>query len=171
MNQNSKIKKPKKKEAELDKFFEKEEENDDDNNINVNQKIINNENLSSAIKWFMVLVLFSEKDKKSKIKDNKRNIFNYLNTEDLWDRKIFKDKKFNNDLNELKKLNIQTNKIIWLYDYLVKGEEEEEENYIEQIKEYKEKKEAKPENKKSKKKPGDSSESESDDDNDKDKYQ
>jgi len=120
----------------------------------------------------MVLVLFSEKDKKSKIKDNKRNIFNYLNTEDLWDRKIFKDIKFNNDLNELKKLNIQTNKIIWLYDYLVEGEEEEEEeNYIEQIKEYKEKKEAKPESKKSKKKPGDSSESESDDDNDKDKYQ
>lgn len=119
----------------------------------------------------MVLVLFSEKDKKSKIKDNKRNIFNYLNTEDLWDSKIFKDIKFNNDLNELKKLNIQTNKIIWLYDYLVEGEEEEEENYIEQIKEYKEKKEAKPENKKSKKKPGDSSESESDDDNDKDKYQ
>ena len=118
----------------------------------------------------MVLVLFSEKDKKSKIKDNKRNIFNYLNTEDFWDRKIFKDIKFNNDLNELKKLNIQTNKIIWLYDYLVEGEEEEE-NYIEQIKEYKEKKEAKPENKKSKKKPGDSSESESDDDNDKDKYQ
>ena len=41
---------------------------------------------------------------------------------DLWDDKIYKNKKFIENLNELKLCNIQINQIIWLYNYLVRNE-------------------------------------------------
>ena len=91
----------------------------------------------------MILVLFGEKDKANKIKANKKNLINYLGVEDLWNKKIYKDTNFNRDLNELKKFNIQINKIIWLYDYLI--EKEEEEDYIKEIEDYIEKKNTKKE--------------------------
>ena len=81
----------------------------------------------SAIKWFMALVLFGEKDKENKIKENKKNLFDYLNIVDLWKKDIYKDINFIKELNALKKFNIQINKIIWLYDYLEEEEEEEKE--------------------------------------------
>ena len=74
----------------------------------------------------MIIVLFDEKDKENKIKGNKKNLMNYLNVADLWDKGTFKDNKFNSDLGILKKFNIQVNKIIWLYDFLTEGEEEED---------------------------------------------
>ncbi len=137
----------KKTKDELEKYFTKEEEdNDDENNIIVNQKIINKNNLASAIRWFIILVLFGEKDKDNKIKANKKNLINYLNVEDLWKKDTYKDTKFIRDLNELKKFNIPMNKIVWLYDYLVEEEEEEEEeDYIKEIEDYIEKKNIKPE--------------------------
>ena len=49
-----------------------EENNDDENNIIVNQKIINKNNLVSAIRWCIILILFGEKDKDNKIKANKK---------------------------------------------------------------------------------------------------
>ena len=154
----------KKKKDELEKYFTKEEEdNDDENNIIVNQKIINKNNLASAIRWFIILVLFGEKDKDNKIKANKKNLINYLNVEDLWEKDIYKDNRFNRDLNELKKFNFPMNKIIWLYDYLVE-EEEEEEDYIKEIEDYIEKKNVKPESSKLKK-PDSEVNSSSDDDN------
>ena len=112
------------------------------NNI-YNKKIITKDNLTLALKWFMALVLFNEKDKENKIKGNKKNLFNYLNVADLWDKDIFKDtNNFNSDLAELKKSNIPINKIIWLYDFLVEGEKEEDPE--KEIKEYIEKKYGKP---------------------------
>ena len=73
---NKKIEK--KTKDELEKYFKKEEEdNDEENNINVNQKIIDKNNLASAIRWFMILVLFGEEDKDNKIKENKKK-FNKL---------------------------------------------------------------------------------------------
>ena len=104
----------------------------------------------SAIKWFMALVLFGEKDKENKIKENKKNLFDYLNVVDLWKKDVYKDSNFIKELNALKKLNIQINKIVWLYDNL--AEEEEEEELIKEIKEYIEKKYANQNPKKSKKK-------------------
>ena len=83
----------------------------------------------------MALVLFNAKDKENKIKGNKKNLFNYLNVADLWDKEIYKDtNNFNSDLAELKKSNIPINKIIWLYEFLI--EEEEEEDPEKEIKEY-----------------------------------
>ena len=91
---------------------------------------------------FISLVLFGEKDKENKIKENKKNIFNYLNAEDLWSREVYKDPKFIEELNKLKeKYNIQMSKIIWLYDYLV--EDVEEYDYKGKIEEYLKKKEQK----------------------------
>ena len=43
-------------------------------------------------------------------------------------------------MNDLRELNIQINKIIWLYDYLVEGEEED---YIKEIEDYIENKDEK----------------------------
>ena len=74
-------------------------------------------------------------------------MINYLNIEDLWNKDIYKDTKFNRDLNELKKFNIPKNKIVWLYDYLVEEEEKEEEDYIKEIEDYISKKNVKPESK------------------------
>ena len=67
----------------------------------------------------MVLVLFREKDKKNKIQYNIQNIINYLKTSDYWDNDIYNNEKFQEDLYELRIINIQINQIVWLYDYLV----------------------------------------------------
>jgi hypothetical protein len=128
----------KKTKDELEKYF-KEEKNDEEKEDSKNKRIININNLASALKWFMTLVLFDEKDKENKIKENKKNIINYLNAADLWDKDTFKDNKFNAELGELKKCNIQINKIIWLYDFLVEDQEEEAENAKKEIKDYIEK--------------------------------
>ena len=82
----------------------------------------------------MALVLFREKDKENKIKENIKNLFDYLNVVDLWKKDVYKDNNFIKELNALKKLNIKINKIVWLYDYL--AEEEEEEDLIKQKQNY-----------------------------------
>ena len=128
---NFKDKKAEKKlKDELEKYFDIEE----DINSKDKQKIISKKNLSNALRLFMCLVLFGEKDKNKKIKESKKNLINYLNIEDLWEKQIYTNTKFNKDLNDLKELNIQVNKIIWLYDYLVEGEDEED--YIKEIEDY-----------------------------------
>lgn len=116
----------KKKKDQLEKYFKNEENNEEEDDNLENRRIINTNNLATTLKWFMTLVLFDEKDKENKIKGNKKNLINYLNVADLWDKGIFKDNKFNSDLGELKKCNIPVNKIIWLYDFLTEGEEEED---------------------------------------------
>jgi hypothetical protein len=137
----------KKAKEEIEKFFSNEEKEDKEINNIDNKKIITKDNLALALKWFMILVLFNEKDKENKIKGNKKNLFNYLNAADLWDKSIYKDTKyFNSDLVELKKANIPINKIIWLYDFLIEGAENEEdpEKEEKEIKDYIENKNKKP---------------------------
>lgn len=147
----------KKARDELEKYFKNEE---DDDNLE-NRRIINTNNLALALKWFMIIVLFDEKDKENKIKGNKKNLMNYLNVADLWDKGTFKDNKFNSDLGILKKFNIQVNKIIWLYDFLTEGEEEED--LEKEIKDYiNEKSGGPPQNPKPKPDDSDETESESD---------
>jgi len=87
------------------------------------------------------LFCLTKKTKKNKIKENKKNIVNYLNVADLWDKDTYGDNKFNAELGELKKCNIQINKIIWLYDFLVEDQEEEpkKEDPEKEIKDYIEK--------------------------------
>ena len=73
-------KEEKKKKDELEKYFT---DNDEESNNIVNQKIINKNNLASAIRWFIILVLFGEKEKDNKIKANKKNLINYLTADDF----------------------------------------------------------------------------------------
>ena len=127
----------KKLKDELEKYFDNEEEI----SSNDKEKIINKKNLANALRLFICLVLKKKKDKNKKIKESKKNLIDYLNIEDLWEKQIFSSDKFNKDLNDLKELKIQINKIIWLYDYLVEGEEEED--YIKEIEDYIENKDEK----------------------------
>ena len=130
INFNDKKEEKKVKDA-LEKYFK----NDENSNCIDKQKIIHKNNLVYALRWFMCLVLFEEKDKNKKIKKSKKNLINYLNAEDLWGSKIYGNTKFNQELSELKKLNIEINKIIWLYDYLVEDEEEDD-DYIKEIEDF-----------------------------------
>ena len=90
--------------------------------------------MENAIRLFITLVLFRENDKENKIKLNRKNIIDYLKHSDLWNSEIFKDEKFDENLDELKLCNIQINNIMLLYDFLVekvpkikKDEEEKDE--------------------------------------------
>jgi len=98
--------------------------------------IIGKEELENAIRIFITLVLFREKDKENKIKLNRKNLIDYLKSPDLWDNKVYKNENFNSNLNELKLNKIQINQTILLFNYLTGGKEIDEfKNMEENIKE------------------------------------
>ena len=108
----------------LDELFEKD-------------MVIKKGDLSSAIRIFITLVLFREKenDKDKKIKMNKKNIIDYLKNKDLWKSNLYNDtSRFESNLLKVKELNIKIKEIIFLYYYLVgrkdEGFEDEVVNYI-----------------------------------------
>ena len=84
--------------------------------------------LENALRLFITLVLFREKDKEKKVKNNSKNLIDYLKSQDLWEDKLYKDEKekFEQNLNELKSVKIQINQTLWLYNYLVENKEIEE---------------------------------------------
>jgi len=100
--------------AQLDEYFKKKD------------IIIDKEELENAIRLFITLVLFREKDKKNKIKLNRKNLIDYLKSPDLWKIKVYKNENFNLNLNELKLIKIQINQTILLLNYLTEGQEIDE---------------------------------------------
>jgi len=138
-----------------------------------NQRLITKEIFKHSIRSFIILFLNLVNDRENNIKENQNNIINYLDIPDIWDKVIYKDKEFYNELNNLKNINIKMNQIISLYDYL--GDDinedffQDEERYIKKEEEDKKiiEKEIPPNinEKINKKDPGDSS---SDDNNDSD---
>ena len=80
------------------------------------ESLITKDDFESAIRLFMTLVLFREEDKGNKIKSNPKNIVNYLKAKDLWDKNIYNDDKFIDNLNEFKNINIQINQILFFVD-------------------------------------------------------
>ena len=107
----------------LDDLFKKED------------NIITKESLRIAIRLFISIILYREKDKVNKIKLNKNNIIGYLKEKDLWKKINIRDKQFNEELENIKLLNIKINKILWLYYYLSDNKVEEfdkdaEEEYV-----------------------------------------
>ena len=57
------------------------------------------------------------KDKKNKLEEYyQKNIVNYLKAKDLWDKNIYNDQTFTENLNEFKNINIQINQILFLVD-------------------------------------------------------
>ena len=106
--------------AQLDEYYKKKD------------IIIGKEELENAIRLFITLVLFREKDKENKIKLNRKNLIDYLKSPDLWDIKVYKNENFNPNLNELKLIKIQINQTILLFNYLTGGKEIDEFKIIEE---------------------------------------
>ena len=89
--------------------------------------IITKEALLEALKLFMTIILYREKDKENKIKLNKNNIVGYLKEQDLWENNNIKikEEKFMNNLSKIKSFNIKIKEILWLYYYLTDKKEED----------------------------------------------
>ena len=83
------------------------------NNLN-NEKIKNA--LENALRKFIISFLVQIKEKEKKIKQNKNNIKNYLEIEDLWNKNFYKNKEFYQEIKKLQVLGIQINNIIPFYD-------------------------------------------------------
>ena len=118
------------KEEKLNNYYK---EMKDEEGSNINRHIINKEDFATPIRLFMALVLFREEDKINKIKENRKNIVNYLKVPDLWDYEIYANEKFIENLNKLKSFNIQINQILELYNLLV---EDNEENFTEEVEQH-----------------------------------
>ena len=108
-------------------------------NYNDKDKIIKKGDLASAVRKFITLVLFREKenDKDKKIKSNTKNIIDYLKKKDLWDS-LYNKLRFEEDLTKLKDLNIKIKEILFFYNYLINYKDE---GFDVEIKDYIKKKE------------------------------
>ena len=111
-----------------------------------NNKIIKKEDLASAIRLFITLVLFREEDdnKDKKIKSNKKNIVDYLKSNDLWESDLYINKTiFEEELLKFKKLNIKIKEILYFYYDLINNKDEEFEKGVKEYIEEKKKREEK----------------------------
>ena len=127
--------------SDIEKYQEKnKEENTIYNKLDFNNMDIKKDDLAYALRIFITLVLFREKDKGNKIKINKKNIIDYLNNKDLWKSSLYNNpSKFELDLSKIKRLNIKIQEILFFYYYLIdkkdEGFENEVVNYIKKKKE------------------------------------
>ena len=111
-----------KKKETFDKFFN-------------NNQDIKKEDLASAIRLFITLILYRENEKDNKIKSNKKNICDYLKNKDLWDSSLYNDiKKIENNLSKIRELNIKIKEILYFYYYLIDNEDEGFEVQVKNIK-------------------------------------
>ena len=125
---------------DIAKYQEENKEEKMAYNFDDKDMIIKKSNLASAIRLFITLVLYREedKDKEEKIKNNKKNIIDYLKNKDLWKSTFYDNEtnklKFEGDLSKLKDLNIKVKEILYFYNYLIgnkdEGFEEEVKVYI-----------------------------------------
>lgn len=124
-----------KNEEEMQKYFE--EKNIDKLIFSQKDIIINKESIVTAIRLFISIVLFMEKDKENKIKQNAKNMVECLKEKDLWKNKNIEDEGFKDNLTKIKSLNIKINEILWFYLYLTNNKDEE---FDKEVKEYLKKK-------------------------------
>ena len=95
--------------------------------LNDEDMAIKKNDLASAIRLFMTLVLYreNERDKDTKIKENKKNIIDYLKNKDLWESALYNNsKRFEEDLIKIKGLNIKIKEILFFYNYLIDNKDE-----------------------------------------------
>ena len=95
--------------------------------------IITKDLLATALRLFISIVLYREKDKENKIQQNTKNIIEYLKEKDLWKKIDIKDDKFIENLIAIKSLNIKIKEILWLYFYLINNKDED---FEKDVKEY-----------------------------------
>ena len=87
--------------------------------------------LENALRKFITCFLVQIKENKKKIKQNKNNIKNYLEIEDLWDENFYKNEEFYQLIKKLQVLGIQINNIIYFYEKCFK---EMNKNYFDDVK-------------------------------------
>ena len=97
--------------------------------------LIGKKEFKNAISLLVSLFLYNEKEKEQKIKNNSNNIVNYLNIKDIWIDILTNRKEFKEELKEIKKLKIQINQILAIYELLTDNKEEEEKYYDDVLKE------------------------------------
>lgn len=83
-----------------------------DNYFNKKDIIIGKEDLENAIRLFTTLLSFKEKYKDNKIKSNRKNLIDYLKSQDLWDEREYKSEKYNENLNDLKEFEVHINQTL-----------------------------------------------------------
>ena len=105
------------------------------NNYYQKEHSIKKGDFAKAIELFITLVLFLEedRDKETLIKSNHNNVVNYLKSSDLWDKDIYNNENFGQNLNELKNFNIPICQIISLHDFLVRDIEDNSDEEIKKI--------------------------------------
>ena len=133
--------------ADIEKYQEKSS-TIDKNKINTffsKNPIITRESLADAIRMFISVVLYREKDK-DKIKSNKKNIIGYLHKKDLWKNKIYTNEKFEKNIGEIKSFNIAIKEILWFYNLINDEEEDYEKDVIEYLQNIKKEEEKSEEN-------------------------
>ena len=112
---------------DIRKYQEKNKNKESAYKLEVKDMIIKKADLASAIRIFITLVLYREKenDKERKIKSNKKNIIDYLKKKDLWDSSLYSNsQKFEENLSKIKGLNIKIKEILFFYDYLIGNKDE-----------------------------------------------
>ena len=82
------------------------------------QGLITKEQFKFTLRSFIVLFLNLVNDKENKIRGNQNNMVNYLDIPDIWDKSIYNNENFKKELDNLKKINVKINQIIYLYDFL-----------------------------------------------------
>ena len=112
---------------DIEKYQEKNKDEKSAYNLDDKNMAIKKGDLASAIRMFITLVLFREKDndKGTKVKSNKKNIIDYLRNKDLWKSSLYNNSsKFEEDLSKIKGLNIKIKEILFFYYYLVGRKDE-----------------------------------------------
>ena len=96
--------------------------------------LITKEQFRNAIRLLISLYLFKEDEKENKIKNNVSNIYNYLYMKDIWIGISTNKTEFKEELKEIKKLNIQINEMLSVYDLIASDEDKHrEEKYYEDV--------------------------------------
>lgn len=128
-----------------DKFMEYQSEEDNikksevENYFNKHNDIIEQKSLRNAIRLLITLYLIEEDEKEQKIKNNKNNFAIILNIKDIWININTNKKEFIEELKNIKKLKIQINQIIYLYD-LLSNDEDDDDNFFNDVEEENQKK-------------------------------
>ena len=80
--------------------------------------LITKDEFKRAIRSFIVLFLNLEKNKETNIKENENNIVNYLDIPDIWNDSIYKNRNFQEELNNIRQINCKMNQVLPLYNSL-----------------------------------------------------
>ena len=82
------------------------------------QGLITKEKFIFTLRSFIVLFLNLVGDKENKIRGNQNNMVNYFDIPDIWDKSIYNNENFKKELDNMKKINVKINQIVYLYDFL-----------------------------------------------------